>query len=130
MPALELADDRAADYAALQRHPLTLVCDNAWNEGAVLGAAVEGWRGLDLARVRGIASVNGVPIGEGRGADALGHPLDALGWVANHLAHSGRALMRGDVVITGSLVPSRFAQRGEQLRFELEGLGAVELGVD
>ena len=130
LPALELADDRAADYAALARHPLNLICDNAWNEGAVLGAAVPAWRELDLGRVRGVASVNGSVIGEGRGADALGHPLDALGWVANHLAESGRALMRGDIVITGSLVPTRAVRRGDHVRFELEGLGAVELRVD
>jgi 2-keto-4-pentenoate hydratase len=130
LPALELADDRAADYAALPRHPLNLICDNAWNEGAVLGAAVPAWRELDLGRVRGVASVNGSVIGEGRGADALGHPLDALGWVANHLAESGRALMRGDIVITGSLVPTRAVRRGDHVRFELEGLGAVELRVD
>src|SRR5438270_13831545 len=37
-PALELADDRNADYPQLARHPLHLICDNAWNEGAVLGA--------------------------------------------------------------------------------------------
>src|SRR5258708_4539761 len=106
MPAFELADDRGADYAELPRHPLDLICDNCWNEGAVLGYAVEDWRGIDLAKVRGVASVNGRAMGEGRGADALGHPLDALGWVANHLAESGRALMRGDVVITGSLGPT------------------------
>ena len=42
-------------------------------------------------------------VGEGRGADAMGHPLDAVAWLANHLASIGRGLLRGDVVITGSL---------------------------
>jgi 2-keto-4-pentenoate hydratase len=130
MPALELADDRDADYAELPRHPLHLICDNAWNEGAVLGERVHAWRDVDLAKVRGVASVNGRTIGEGRGADALGHPLDALGWVANHLAESGRALMRGDVVITGSLVPTRAVKPGDAVEFSLEGLGAVQLHVD
>jgi 2-keto-4-pentenoate hydratase len=130
MAALELADDRDADYAELQRHPLHLICDNAWNEGAVLGEPVRAWRDLDLATIRGVASVNGRTIGEGRGADALGHPLNALGWVANHLAESGRALMRGDVVITGSLVPTRAVKAGDTVEFSLDGLGAVELTVD
>ena len=130
LPALELADDRDAVYAELPRHPLHLICDNAWNEGAVLGEPVEAWRGLDLAEMRGVASLNGRVIGEGRGADALGHPLDALGWVANHLAGSGRALMRGDVVITGSLVPSQAVKAGDQVSFALAGLGVVELRVD
>src|SRR4051812_20243859 len=59
LPALELADDRDAVYAELPRHPLHLICDNAWNEGAVLGEPVEAWREIDLADVRGIASLNG-----------------------------------------------------------------------
>jgi 2-keto-4-pentenoate hydratase len=130
MPALELADDRGADYADLPRHPLDLICDNAWNEGAVLGYPVEAWREVDLAKVRGVASVNGHVLGEGRGADALGHPLDALGWVADHLAEGGRGLMRGDVVITGSLVPTQAVKPGDFVTFALDGLGAVELRVD
>ena len=49
MPALELADDRNADYSILPSNPLMLVADNAWNEGAVLGAPVRDWQGVDLA---------------------------------------------------------------------------------
>ena len=130
MPALELADDRNADYAALPRYPLELICDNCWNEGAVLGYPVEQWQALDLAQVRGVASINGREIGEGRGADALGHPLDAVVWIANHLAQEGRGLLRGDVVITGSLVTTRPGRRGDLIKFALEGLGAVELRID
>jgi 2-keto-4-pentenoate hydratase len=38
--------------------------------------------------------------------------------------------MRGDVVITGSLVPSQAVKVGDRVSFALEGLGAVELRVD
>ncbi len=130
MPALELADDRNADYAELRRHPFALIADNAWNEGAVLGEGVADWRGIDLGSVRGRAHINGKPVGEGSGADALGHPLDAVAWVAGHLASLGRGLLRGDVVITGSLVTSKTVRPGDRVRFELDGLGSVELGVE
>lgn len=129
MPALELADDRGADYATLASRGLELTADNAWNEGAVLGAPVAGWQRVDLASLRGRAFVNGAVVGEGRGADSMGHPLAALQWVANHLAGRGRALRRGDVVISGSLVTSKFPKAGDQLRFEAGELGAVELRV-
>src|SRR5947207_13566666 len=46
MPALEIADDRGADYAQLARHPLELIADNSWNEGAVLGEPLRAWRSL------------------------------------------------------------------------------------
>jgi 2-keto-4-pentenoate hydratase len=130
MPALELADDRGADYAGLPRHPLDLICDNCWNEGAVLGSPAGRWQDLDLAQVRGVASINGHEIGEGRGADALGHPLDAVAWIADHLAHEGRGLLRGDVVITGSLVTTRPGRRGDLVKFKLEGFGEVALRID
>jgi 2-keto-4-pentenoate hydratase len=129
MPAFELADDLGADYATLSSRGLELAADNAWNEGAVLGQPVAEWRAIDLASVIGVARVNGKEVGEGRGADAMGSPLAALAWIANHLQGRGRWLRRGDVVVTGSLVPSQFPRAGDLLRFEAGDLGAVELRV-
>jgi 2-keto-4-pentenoate hydratase len=130
MPALELADDRDADYKVLPQHPLELIADNCWNEGAVLGAPVTDWRSIDLCAVRGVAAINGNKVGEGRGADAMGHPLDAVAWLADHLASIGRGLLRGHVVITGSIVTSKTMTAGDRVVFEVEGLGKVELQVD
>ena len=129
MPALEIADDRNADYKLLPKHPFELIADNCWNEGAVLGAPLKEWRSLDLGAVRGAAFINGNKVGEGRGADAMGHPLDAVAWLADHLASFGRGLLRGDVVITGSIVTTKTVAPGDLVRFEVEELGAVELRV-
>lgn len=130
MPAFELADDRSADYARLKDHPLMLIADNAWNEGAVLGKPVREWRDIDLGALSGVAKVNGKKVGEGRGRDVMGHPLEALTWVANNLAARGLGLWRSDVVITGSLVTTKYPKAGDVIRFETEALGAVELTVD
>lgn len=130
MPALELADDRNADYSILPANPLMLIADNAWNEGAVLGAPLADWRGVDLAALRGVATINGREIGRGHGRDVMGHPLDALAWLANNLASRGLGLWRGDVVITGSLVTTKYPRPGDSIRFEAGALGAVELRVE
>jgi len=130
MPALELADDRGADYAQLARHPLALIADNCWNEGAVLGRPVTEWRHLDLAAVRGEARINGVEVGQGIGAEAMGHPLAALAWIANNLASRGRGMLRGEVVITGSLVTTKQARAGDQFAWSVGGLGSVDLRVE
>lgn len=130
MPALELADDRNADYAQLRAHALTLVADNAWNEGVVLGEPLRDWRSVDLAALRGVALIDGAPLGEGTGRDVMGHPLEALAWLANHLAARGLSLWRSDVVITGSLIRTHFARPGERIRFEAGPLGAVALSVE
>jgi len=130
MPAFELADDRNADYAVLPGNVLTMIADNAWNEGAVLGEPVREWQGIDLAALRGVASINASEVGSGHGRDVMGHPLDALAWLANHLAARGLGLWRGDIAITGSLVTSKFPKAGDRMRFEAGALGAVELQVD
>ena len=130
MPALELADDRDADYAELRNHPFDLIADNTWNEGVVLGYPIDNWQGVDLAAARGRAIINGEPVGEGVGADAMGHPLDSVVWIADHLAAHGRGLLRSDVVITGSIITSKNPQAGDLVKFLVEGLGEVELRVD
>jgi 2-keto-4-pentenoate hydratase len=130
MPALELADDRQADYAELRKHPFDLIADNTWNEGAVLGYPLTEWHRLDLGAVRGRGTINGRPVGEGRGADAMGHPFNSVAWIADHLAAHGRGLLRGDVVITGSIITSKNVNAGDLVTFSVEGLGDVELRVD
>ena len=130
MPAIELADDRGADYARLKDDALMLIADNAWNEGVVLGAPVQAWRDIDLGALEGRAFLNGKQAGQGYGRDAMGHPLQALAWVANNLASRGLGLWRGDIVITGSLITSKFPNAGDLVCFEAGPLGAVELQVD
>jgi 2-keto-4-pentenoate hydratase len=94
-----------------------------------LQPTMPGTRALDLAAVQGVARINGAVVGEGLGADSMGHPLAALQWIANHLSSRGQALRRGDIVICGSLVASKFPGAGNLLRFEAGPLGAVELQV-
>lgn len=129
MPALELADDRNADYTRLPSLAFGLIADNAWNEGAVLGAPVRDWKGIDLAAIKGIARINGDIAGQGFGRDVMGHPFEALAWVANKLAGRGQQLRAGQFVITGSLVTSKFPKAGDAVRFELGALGGVELAI-
>ena len=130
MPAIEIADDRGADYSTLARHPLDLIADNTWNEGVVLGRPAHGWRAIDLAKIRAVAFINGEKVGEGIGAEAMGHPFDAVAWIADHLSSRRHGLWRKDFVITGSLVTSKRVKAGDHVRFELENLGDVELRVE
>jgi 2-keto-4-pentenoate hydratase len=91
---------------------------------------VPGWRDVDLAALRGTVAIDGKHVGEGRGGDVMGHPLEALAWLANNLASRGLGLWRSDVVITGSLVASQFLKAGQTARFDAGPLGSVELHVD
>jgi len=72
--AIELVDDRSADYATLNVH--SLVADNSWNAGIVLSEFATVWP--DLESVLGRATKDRDAIGEGHGRDILGHPFNSV----------------------------------------------------
>jgi 2-keto-4-pentenoate hydratase len=129
MAAFELIDDRHADYTQIAPQILSLIADNAWNGGIVLGPPATDWRTMDLAAVHGTMLINDAVVGEGYGRDVMGHPLDALVWLANGLAKRGKRLLRGMVVMTGSIVATKFVHPGDTVRFWIDGIGEVRLNV-
>ena len=129
IPAFEVVDDRQADYAQLAAHVLSLIADNAWNAGVVLGSPLREWHSLDLAAARGAMALNGVVVGEGHGRDVMGHPFEALTWLVNMLAQQGKSLTQRMIVMTGSIVATRFVDAGDVASFSMDGMGEVRLGV-
>jgi 2-oxo-3-hexenedioate decarboxylase/2-keto-4-pentenoate hydratase len=127
MPAIELIEDLGYDYGRLDA--AAMVAANVWNAGVVLGSPTTDWRSVDLARVIARLSINGEEIGRGRGSDVMGHPLNALVWLANKLAGAGTPLRRGMIVMTGSIVPIQHPVAGDQVVVEISGLGTAELAV-
>jgi 2-keto-4-pentenoate hydratase len=123
--AIELVDDRAADYASLD--VLSLVADNSWNGGIVLSEFKPAWP--DLADIPGRATKDRQPIGEGHGRDVLGHPFNSVAWLAAHLASRGANLKAGEIVMTGSIVKTVFPEQSAHYGFDLGGLGFVEVQV-
>jgi 2-oxo-3-hexenedioate decarboxylase/2-keto-4-pentenoate hydratase len=128
--AFELVDDRRADYGRLAADVFSSIADNSWNVGVVLGPEVADWRSLDLAGVWGRMFINGALVGEGRGGDVMGHPLEPLAWLANHFARKGNGLSKGLIVMTGSVVTTKFVNPGDTVRMSMEGLGEASLRVD
>jgi 2-keto-4-pentenoate hydratase len=123
LASIEIVDDRYRDYPTLGTP--TLIADDFFNAGLVLGEAVTGWRRLDLATVGGRMSVNGVDMGTGRGGDILGHPLEALAWLASNAAARGRPLRAGEFVTLGSVVATKWVAAGDEVRIEIDGLGGA-----
>jgi 2-keto-4-pentenoate hydratase len=104
----------------------TLVADDFFAAGCVLGQPVSRLVAPDLSKVAGRALINGLEAGRGTGADVLGHPHNALAWLANHLAAEGKGLHAGQIVLTGSLVKTIWLNAGDHVAMELAGLGRVE----
>ena len=69
--------------------------------------------------------VNGEVVAIGAGAACMGHPLNALTWLARTLAKRGEALRKGDVVLSGALGPMFAIQPGDHVRATIGGLGSA-----
>lgn len=126
-PALELADDRRANYAELAGQGLTLIADNAWNQGAVLGVLREDWARLPIDELNGAAFINGACVGRGQSADLMQGPLHALAWLANQAIGLGEPLGAGEIAILGSMITSKFPQAGDRIEYRLDGFEPVLL---
>ena len=121
MAAFELIEDRCADYKSCRA--ASLIADNAWNGGIVIGRAVPAPAPLDLDGIGGTLARDGSEAGKGKTDD----PLGALAWLANLAVERGRPLTAGMVVITGSVIATADIAAGETLTFTLDGVGDCTL---
>jgi 2-keto-4-pentenoate hydratase len=122
-PAIEIVDERYVDWQGIGAP--TLLADDFYAAGCVLGKPVPRSAVPDLLEVVGRAIINDVEVSRGTGADVLGHPHNPLAWLANHLAADGSGLRAGQFVLTGSLVKTIWLKPGDQVTMELSGLGSV-----
>jgi 2-keto-4-pentenoate hydratase len=127
MAAFELIEDRNADYADLDA--ASILTDKCWCGGVVLGPETADWQGLDLAAVPVELSWNGEIVDRGVTGAAMGHPFEALAWLANLLAARGRAMQAGEIVITGSALKTRFPQAGDEVTYRIAGLGETTVRI-
>jgi 2-keto-4-pentenoate hydratase len=120
---IEIVDDRWDDYKAIDTPSLS--ADDFFGAGCVLGDPIAAWQELDLANLRGEMRVNGAVVGNGSSGDILGHPLEALAWLANSVTERGESLHRGQIVMLGSVVQTRWVNHMDEVEVEVEGLGKV-----
>jgi 2-keto-4-pentenoate hydratase len=122
--AFELIEDRHADYSTLDW--LWMAAENSWNAGLVLGPASAP---RDIADLAGVLAIDGAEVDRGSTRDVLGHPYDAVAWLANHLRARGKTIEPGHWISTGSIATIRFAEPGRRYRFTIEGLAPVEVEI-
>jgi 2-keto-4-pentenoate hydratase len=84
----------------------SLIADQVFHAGAVVGAAAADWRALDLRAIEGRITVNQAERGRGKGAELMGDPMAALAWLASSPYAAGfGGLKAGQVVMLGSVTP-------------------------
>jgi 2-keto-4-pentenoate hydratase len=123
--AIELVDDRSASYEGLDA--ASLIADNSWNAGVVTGRWMPPPQ--DLPSREGRVTIDGAAGETGRVGDALDHPFESVRWLATQLARSGHTLRAGMIVMTGSIVKTRFPSEPGRWVYDVDGMGSVEVDV-
>lgn len=123
-PAIEIVDSRYTDWLAVSLPEL--VADMGSNGALIVGPPAKNWRRKDLAKVAVTMKAGGKLVGKGKGADVLGHPLDALAWLADN-PPSPEGLKAGEVVTTGTAAGFHRAGPNDKAVATFEGIGKVEL---
>ncbi|MCZ6538921.1 MAG: fumarylacetoacetate hydrolase family protein [Chloroflexi bacterium] len=121
--AIEIVDDRWTDYKAVDTP--SLIADDFFASGIVLSQPTPAKDAPDLANAVGHMTINGQRVGQGTTGDILGHPYEALAWLANSLATSGKHLAEGEIVMLGSVVQTQWVMPGDEVQIEIEGVGGA-----
>lgn len=124
MPCFEIVDSRIRDWKIRIQDT---VADNASAAAFVLGSECVDPREIDLACVGMTLEKNGEIVATGAGAAALGHPVNAVVWLANTLGRLGISLKKGEVILSGSLAAMVPVKPGDQLRVSLGGIGSASV---
>ncbi|MBW4089736.1 MAG: hypothetical protein HIU82_01290, partial [Proteobacteria bacterium] len=107
--AIEVVENRYGDLAAFGTP--SLIADQVFHAAAVLGAPTGAewdgtWRSLDIPALAGSLAIDGAERDRGVAADLLGHPMNALAWLAGSaVAAAFGGLRAGQVVLLGSVTP-------------------------
>ena len=121
--AIEIVDDRWTDYKTVDTP--SLIADDFFASGIVLSQPKPANEAPDIATAIGYMTINGERVGEGVTGDILGHPYEALAWLANSLAARGKHLRSGEVVMLGSVVETQWVNLGDEVAIEIEGIGGA-----
>jgi len=112
-------------FANWEMTPAEAVADAGVHAALVVGRPTR----VDPAAARGLAGANcelfrdGILVATGCGADVLGGPVDALGWLLRELPDGLRA---GEMVTTGTLTPAAPVEPGQCWEHRVSTLIALE----
>ncbi|MCM5681226.1 fumarylacetoacetate hydrolase [Schlegelella sp. S2-27] len=131
IPLIELPDLIVRDPSRLDGPGVASI--NVGARWAVMGAEIKPTPAMEAQLARMVVKVldgDGRELDRGQGSDVLGHPLNAVIWLAQDVARGGGRLKRGDLLSLGSFSKLMPPKPGLWVKVVYEGLeGTPEVGV-
>lgn len=121
VPVVEVVDSRIRDWNVTAA---TAIADNALAARVLVGDQTTAGD-VDLVREGVEVLIDGERRATGTGAAVLGHPADAVAWLAEQLPDHGDVLEAGDIVSTGSITEPIPVAAGETVVARFSSLGSV-----
>lgn len=122
VPALEVLNSHVEFEG---RTVVDNISDNAAMGVMVLGAQPTDVRDVDLRWAGALLYRNESIEDSGVAGAVLGHPAQAVAWLANKLAAHGQHLEAGEIILSGSFTKPMWVERGDTVHAEFGSLGGV-----
>lgn len=123
VPSIEIIDTRVDE----PRKIYDTIADNGAGAGIVLGGRPLRPHDVDLRMVPGILYRNTEIEETGLSCGVMGHPANAIAWLANKLSDLGCALEPGQMLLAGSFVRPVWAKVGDTIRADFADLGSLAI---
>lgn len=124
VPTLEIIDSRIADWRIKL---IDTVADNGSSAKVVIGDEKQPLEAINLRTNGMILKKNGEIVATGSGAAALGHPAEAVAWLANKLSDFGITLKKGELILPGALSGALVVEAGDTIQADFGLLGVAEV---
>ncbi|RNB85330.1 2-keto-4-pentenoate hydratase [Brevibacillus nitrificans] len=127
LPTIEIIDSRIADWKI---RLIDTVADNGSSAKVVVGSKMSSIENLDLRSLGMVLYQNGELAATGAGAAALGHPAQAIAWLANKLHAFGIQLKAGELILPGALSKAWTVKQGDTITAHFGPLGSVRVSFE
>lgn len=125
IPAIEIVESRLDDHIGAD--PLLKLADSSANYGLVRGPAVRDWSGLDLAERNARLKIGDKVVWDGPARVPGGDAFLTVAALARALGDHCGGLKEGHAIITGALTGLLYAEPGDAVVGEIEGVGSVSV---
>lgn len=124
VPTIEIIDSRISDWKIKL---VDTVADNGSSARVVVGKKLSKIEGLDLRAQGMVLYKNDELMASGTGTAALGHPAQAVAWLANKLHEFGITLKAGELILPGALSGAIAVKEGDTILADFGPLGTVSV---